>query len=354
MQETFKRVEKGIYKRGDYSYQVKMMVGGNKMTETFDTLEEARAWRDGKRVSKALDPDFKKVVASRIKKRDAASLTLDKALDRYEVEVTAEKKGAKEEKYRIAKLKRYEISKTSIYTISPDEVLSLLNELKSEGLSENSRRKYASLISHLYTIALKRWRLAVTNPITQIELPSNGKPRKRRLEDGEEALLFEVLNKESPYVAALVRVAIETASRRGELLKLTWKDVRIEPDGTGSAIYHDPKNGESRVIPLSEDAVKALKALPSPIKKTNMVFPITDRQVRAAWDRARSAAGCPDLRFHDLRHEGVSRLFELGLDRIEAASISGHKTLQILKDYTHLRANKLAKKISAAKRRCTS
>jgi integrase len=53
-----------------------------------------------------------------------------------------------------------------------------------------------------------------------------------------------------------------------------------------------------------------------------------------------------NLRFHDLRHEAVSRLFELGLDRIEAASISGHKTIQVLKDYTHLRATKLAQKIN--------
>ncbi len=349
MAETFSRIEKGIYKRGDYSFQVKMMVGGLSLSETFDTLEEARAYRDSKRVSKALDPDFKKVVAARIKKHEAASLTLLSALERYEKEVTPHKKGAEVEKTRIGKLKRYSIARLSLYTIGPDEVLDFLEELEDEGLSENSRRKYASLVSHLFTIALKRWRYAVTNPIPMIELPSNGKPRKRRLEDGEEEKLFSALAQESPYVLALVRVAIETASRRGELLKLTWQDVKIEADGTGSAILHDPKNGETRIIPLSEDAIAALRTLPTPLKKTGAVFPTTARQVRAAWGRAREAAGCPDLRFHDLRHEGVLRLFELGLNSLEAASVSGHKTLQMLKDYTHLRANKLAKKINEAK-----
>jgi len=52
-----------------------------------------------------------------------------------------------------------------------------------------------------------------------------------------------------------------------------------------------------------------------------------------------------DFHFHDLRHEGVSRLFEKGLNVMEVASISGHKTLQMLKHYTHLEAEKLLAKL---------
>ncbi len=60
---------------------------------------------------------------------------------------------------------------------------------------------------------------------------------------------------------------------------------------------------------------------------------------------ARKAAGIVGLRFHDLRHEATSRLFEIGLNPMEAASVTGHKTLQMLKRYTHLRAEDLAKRL---------
>lgn len=344
MRETYKRVEKGIYKRGDYSYQVKMMIAGNSISETFDTLDEARAYRDMKRAGKAIDPDYGKVVSALAKKRDAATMTLAKALTRYENEVTPSKKGAIPEKFRIGKLKRYDIAKRSLYRIGPDDIIEFLAALKSEGLSENSRRKYASLISHVYTIALKRWRLQVNNPIPLIELPSNGKPRKRRLEPGEERKLFRALAKEGLAMRALVRIAIETASRRGELLKLKWKDIQMG-ENSGTATYHDTKNGEGRVIPLAEGAVKALRSLPKG-GKNDPVFNLTPSQIRDAWERARRAAGCPDLRFHDLRHEGVSKLFDMGFDSIVVARVSGHKSPQVLKGYAHPWADVTAQTIN--------
>lgn len=177
-----KKVDKGITRRGTFSFQVRMMVGGHRITETFDTLNEARAFRDSKSVAKALDPDFKKVIASRVKKQEANSYTLSKALDRYSKEVTSLKKGASEENYKIGKLKRYDIAKVGFYTLTPDDVATFLATLKKEGMSDNGRRKYALIISHCYNIALKRWRLNVVNPVASIELPGNGPSRERRLE----------------------------------------------------------------------------------------------------------------------------------------------------------------------------
>lgn len=75
------------------------------------------------------------------------------------------------------------------------------------------------------------------------------------------------------------------------------------------------------------------------------VFPITGSAVRAAFDRLRLQTPTQDLRFHDLRHEAISRLFEKGLNMIEVASISGHGELKMLKRYTHLRASELARRL---------
>jgi integrase len=75
------------------------------------------------------------------------------------------------------------------------------------------------------------------------------------------------------------------------------------------------------------------------------VIPMTGNAVRLAWEHLRVRAGCPDLHFHDLRHEAVSRLFERGLNVLEVAAISGHKELKMLSRYTHLKASALVAKL---------
>ncbi|WP_373422310.1 tyrosine-type recombinase/integrase [Burkholderia gladioli] len=69
-----------------------------------------------------------------------------------------------------------------------------------------------------------------------------------------------------------------------------------------------------------------------------------------AWKRTLQTAGTKDpelltLRWHDLRHEATSRLFEKGLHPLEVASITGHRSMQMLKRYTHLKPESLLKKL---------
>lgn len=335
------KAEKNIYKRGEYSYQVKMMIGGHTIVETFDTLPEARAFRDSKKAASVLDPDFKRVLESRIKKTEAASSSLGWLLDRYEAEVTPAKKSAVSEKYRIGKLKRYRIALRSIYTITADDVSEFLGDLKADGVAAPGQRKYCALLSHVFNTAAKRWRLKVSNPIATMELPAAGKARDRRLEKGEAETLLAMLEKENAIAAAYARLAIETAMRRGELLGLLWDDVNLK---SKVAELRDTKNGDARRVPLSSAAIKVLRALPKP--HTGHVLPIHPSALRGAWDRTKEKTGIKDLRIHDLRHEATSRLFEKGVfDSMEVSSITGHKTLQMLKRYTHLRAEDLAKKL---------
>lgn len=110
-----KQTEKNIYKRGEYSYQVKMMVGGQQISETFDTLPEAQTWRDLQRAGSALDLDEKRIFEARVKKREAKTYTVLQALQRYEKEVTPSKKGADVEKARIGKAKKSNLAKKSLY-----------------------------------------------------------------------------------------------------------------------------------------------------------------------------------------------------------------------------------------------
>ena len=105
------------------------------------------------------------------------------------------------------------------------------------------------------------------------------------------------------------------------------------------------KNGTSRDVPLSIRAVDVLRGQRSR-QDTPTPFPVNANAFRLAWERLRKRADLCDLRFHDLRHEAISRFFEMGLSVPEVAVISGHKDARMLFRYTHLRAEDLVKKIN--------
>lgn len=353
-------VEKNITQRcGGYSYRVRMTVSGARIDETFDTLDEARAFRNRKRADLALDPTAKLVLQSREAKREAARLSLNFLLMRYADEVTPTKKGKRAELLRIKKLQRFPIAALPIQLIDRAVLRDFMQAGSKEGWSSSTARKYLMLISAVFTTAVKRWGYTFENPVRSIEVPSNGVGRTRRLELGEYDRMLASLNLcRCRYMPALFVLAVETAARRGELLKLDWKDIDLK---AGTAVLRDTKNSEDRVIPLSTLARQTLNELPRAI--TGPVFPIKEHIARSGFETARLRARrtyekeCRDtgkepnlnyligLRFHDLRREGTTRLFERGFDIMEAASVTGHKTLSMLKRYTNLRAEDLARKL---------
>lgn len=373
-----KIVEKNITQRcGGFSFRVRMTVTGVRIDETFDTLEEARAFRDRKRADLALDPTAKLVLQSREIKRQAAKLTFDALLKRYSTEITPTKKGKRTELLRINKLRRFPIAALPAQMVDRTALLGFLEKGRKEGLSDSTLRKYAMLISGVFSTAVKRWGYRFDNPVRSIEVPSNGTARNRRLEPGEyDRLVAEVKRCRNRFMVPLFVLAVETAARRGELLRLEWPNVDLE---AGTAVLLDTKNGEDRVIPLSSTARQVLRGLAEEAEKrqgkgrviplhkrgqlTGRVLLLEEHQARSAFEaagqRARKRyvkecqeagkAAAPDyltdLRFHDLRHEATTRLFERGFDMMEAASVTGHKTLAMLKRYTHLRAQDLARKL---------
>ena len=141
------------------------------------------------------------------------------------------------------------------------------------------------------------------------------------------------------YIWPIVELALETGMRRGEILKLKWSNINFY-DRT--AYLEDTKNGEDRYVPLS---LKATELLSSVNKTNDIVFPLSSNAVRLSWERLKRKAKIYNLRFHDLRHEALSRMTEKGLNPLEVAGISGHKRLEQLGAYTHLDYRKLAKKL---------
>ena len=174
------------------------------------------------------------------------------------------------------------------------------------------------------------------NPVDSIRIPNGIKRRERRLIDGEyEALREAARHSKNPLTWPMIEFAIETAMRRSEILSLRWENIN---DNYTIATLPDTKNGSKREVPLTAKAKQLLESLS---KHDEYVFPTSDCAVRHAWDRLVKRAGIKDLRFHDLRHEAVSRFFEMGLSVPEVASISGHKDYRMLASYTHSDVRKI-------------
>lgn len=211
-------------------------------------------------------------------------------------------------------------------------------------ISGSTVKKELELLSKMLDVCQKEFGVYLPhgNPVRNIRLPKQGPARERRLDTTEwEALITECRRSRNPWLYSAVILATETAMRQAELLNLDWKMVNKQRRFAMLALT---KNGEARAVPLSSAAMAVLDSLPTSIK--GKVIPSTCRAIYLAFKAACKRAGIDDFTWHDLRHEALSRLAERGdFNMVELAAVSGHKTLQMLKRYTHLQAEKLAEKL---------
>ena len=270
-------------------------------------------------------------------------------VDRYVEEVTPIKKGASQERYRANQFRKTKLADMPLDRIN-GEVIAQYRDARLKEVSTNTVRLELAFLSVLFEQCRKEWGLAVSNPVRQIRIPKPGKPRQRRFEVGEEeALLNACQSSGAHYLHTFVVMAIETGMRFGELAGMTWKNVNPEKR---TIHLHDTKNGSARTVPLSSRAQNAVQGLPRSID--GRIFSAKPGSIRSAFLIALSKAQAtrPDstdflreFRFHDLRHEAVTRMFEKGLNPIEVGTISGHKTLSMLQRYTHIRPEDLVSKL---------
>jgi len=318
--------------------------GFKRLSRTFDTKADAEAW------AKVTESEMVRgVFVSRV---ESENTTLSEALDRYEREVTSKKKGF-QERAIIKKWKLHPLAQRSIASIQGKDMAAYRDQRLNE-VSPNTVRLELAPISHLFTIAVQEWGMTgLINPVMQIRKPKLPSGRDRRLLPGEFDRIITASG--STVLPDIVRLALETGMRQAEIAGMTWNMVDLKKRTVTLLVT---KNGDKRVVPLSSEAVRILSGLLRRID--GKVWGITSHAVAVAYRRAVSRARTTyekeceekrekqdpsfltDLTFHDLRHEATSRFFEKGLNPIQVAAITGHKTLQMLKRYTHLKAEDLA------------
>jgi integrase len=200
-----------------------------------------------------------------------------------------------------------------------------------ETIKPASLKRDLGTIRHMFEVARHEWGLPIReNPIATLRFKAPDQRRERRLKDGEwERLIQAAKACRNTHIAPIIAVAIETGMRRGEILATRWEhyDTRAR-----TLFIPSSKNGHPRTIPIGATVHKLLEELP---KHDRRVFPVSANAFRLAWERAKRRAKIDGLHFHDLRHEAISRFFELGLTTPEVALISGHRDFRMLFRYTH-------------------
>ncbi|WAT32169.1 site-specific integrase [Pseudomonas sp. GXZC] len=280
-------------------------------------------------------------------------MTMAQALDHYKTRVSILKKGYAQECYRVEQLSRSFLGPMNARAVTSvdiatyrDERLLQKNQKTGKLLSPATVRLEMSLLSNLFELGRIEWGICDDNPVLKVRKPKSPPGRERRLTAREERLILRYAhNHGNDSLYSIIVVALETAMRQGEILGLRWENINLK-----ARVAHlpDTKNGTRRDVPLSLKARDAIIRMG--VENTGQVFKYGSQGLKSTWRVMLQRLAIVDLHFHDLRHEAISRLFELGtLDMMEVAAISGHKSLSMLKRYTHLKAQRLVKKLEGGK-----
>ena len=321
-----------VRKRGN-SWNAQVRISGwRSFTKTFQTKLDAKQWT----------VNLEKELRSKpIPEKNIKNLKLKDLFNKYKFEILPKLKSHKIVTYKLNFLSRLWLGEIKVINLTKGHLEQFCKDRKLV-VKDGTIKSELMLIKRIVKIATDKWNYGIPfNAFYGIELPSPHKPRNRRATQEELSILIAHANKQrNTYISTIIQFAVETGMRRSEILKLKWIDVNLE---TRIASLYDTKNGDDRHIPLTKTAVQLLSNL---TQLSDFVFPISANCLRLAWERCRKKSNIKGLRFHDLRHEAVSRYFEMGLSVPEVALISGHKDVRQLFRYTHLKPESLIAKYS--------
>jgi integrase len=317
-------------------------------TKTFRTKRDAEDW------SRRTEDEMVRGVF--IQRTPSEKMTIETAMLRYVKEVVPTKKPStqKREATRVKQLLSH-FGNYSLAAVTTEMVAAYRDLRLEQGKSNNTVRLELALLGHLFTVAIKEWHIGLTySPVANIRKPSPGAGRNRRITLAEEQLLLETMDAHSnPMLGWITRLAIETGMRQSEILTLKVHQV----DSKKRVIrLTDTKNDDARTVPMTKEATLIInKALQNPLRPKDIELIFFGEEGKSgkrspyAFNKTfgdlKAKIGMADLHFHDLRHEAVSRFVEGGLSDQEVASISGHKSMQMLRRYTHLRAEDLVHRL---------
>lgn len=330
-----------IRKRGN-KYQVQIRRKGTlPITRTFHSKQDANEWSrhmETRADRRELPPAYKEL----------ANYTLKDIMIRYRDEISIKKLGYYNEKHYINRFIKTKLAKLHLISLEP-HIFSTYIDRQLKTYKPATVCRDIAIIQHALETAIRKWNLPLReNPLKKVSKPRvENRINKRYSKEQYEEIIHATKKCLNLYAVPLIEFALETAMRRSEILRIEWSDI----DFNASTLdILKAKNGFPRTIPLSSKAmniITSLKVMNSVTKKhEKLVFPLTTNSIRCMMKTIKNNTNITDLRFHDLRHESITRYFEMGLSVPEVSIISGHRDYAMLQRYTQITAEDVVKKIN--------
>jgi integrase len=336
-----------ITKRGEYQWQVQIRRKGQTLSKTFYYKQDAEIW--ARKTESEIDRGIF------INTMEAERKTLGQVIKDYEKDVLPTLKAISQEKSRL-KIINNELGKKIIGAITTDVVIKYRNT-RLETIAENSVNREVTTLKRLLSYAHEDCKIILPHGLPSVKKLAVDDSRERRVSDEEIEAICN--NTESVELPKIVKFALYTGFRRCEISRLKRANLDL---AVPSCRLVNTKNNKSFTVPLTKESVALLKSLPA--HTDGSIFRLKGEYISQAFERARDRARelytkeCAsngnepsetflvDLRFHDLRHEAISRLAQRLPNVIELARVTGHQDLRMLNRYYQISPAELAKKLA--------
>ena len=259
--------------------------------------------------------------------------TLQEILIKYKETVIPHKRSASSETFLINAFMQNKWAALPLNMLSAAQIAEYRDKRLLSVKPSTISREFG-IVKHALHVAKLEWDWDVPIDLfAGISLPQIHQRAVRRINDHDLKTLLEEASKHSNmYLKPIILIALNTAMRRGEVLSLKWSDIDLKR----SLINIDnTKTGYARSIKINNDVRIILENLEMIDEK---VFPISMNSLRLCYQRLCNKLNIK-IRFHDFRHEAISRLFEQNLSIPHIASISGHRTVSQLFRYAHYKGS---------------
>jgi len=346
-------IEKRAKKNGDYSYRCTVRIKKNgeiihRESKTFSKKELARTW--GKVTSNRLEEN-----GALLKEK---SVPLGALLDLYFNDHDLWNNTGRTKQYVIKMLIDCDIAKVMTNELRTSDLIEHCKNRRSAGAGPATIYHDIAYLRSVMKKATPVWNISANYKVFEdavpvlIEMGLVGKSQKRtrrpteneldRLKIGlKERMAYRLNGKTRIPFLDILDFSILTCMRIGEVCKLRWDDLNTDHKTILVRDRKDPrkKEGNHMIVPLLAGSFDIVKRQPN---DGELIFPYNPKSVTAGFQRVRNDLGIEDLRYHDLRREGASRLFERGYSIEEVAQVTGHRNLNILwQVYTQLFPHKL-------------
>lgn len=315
--------------------------------KTFDRRKTAETWAKNREAE--ID---REIAAGRTpKKRNAQRVTLGDAIDKYISESMREIGKTKAQVLRTIR-EEYDIASMPCDRITAPDIVAFVKELHSRpGLnSASTAGNYLSHLSGVFSTARPMWGFQLDQQAMQdaqkvcSTMGYVSKPEERvkrpTLEELDKLMAhFQNATKANPRTMPMHIVtafAIFSTRRQAEICRITWDDYEPEHNRVLVRKMKNPgeKGGLDTWVELPDPCCAIIDAMP---RKEARIFPFNSDTVSRRFTDACKVLGIEDLHFHDTRHEGTSRLAEMGRTVPQLAAVTGHKSWKSLERYTHVR-----------------